>query len=183
MLKFLKKLFKLIPDKSDKRLIVKNITTESMESKKRENVQISKNETERIFFIARDFIGKMEDDSKGVIQKININKDKKFEELEFVNKPLIDDKKRGVSKVIFTLIFDLTGDEKLYNKFLTIQKNGLPISFIRFDKKGQCTLLGEHIGLSISDLSEQKAVFEGEEKDTFYKIEATYAKQLVGVDA
>jgi hypothetical protein len=120
-----------------------------------------------------------DEDKTGMIIEISHDPKYKFEEIKLRKKPKIETNPKGMSKVLQDLRLRFSNPGGIYNDLLALQKleKGISILHISPDKKAY--LYGEHKGLQIIDLTEDCVVLEGEEADTFFRVDYDLALSII----
>ena len=120
-----------------------------------------------------------EEDKTGLIVQIEHDTKYKFEEIQLIEKPEIETKKKGMSAVVQDLKLKFKNPGGIYNDLVNIKEKGKGISILHISPKGQVYLYGEHEGLQIVEISEDTLVLEGEEADTFFYVDYELAIKLI----
>ena len=137
------------------------------------------NKVHHLFFMKTENVIKTEEDKTGLIINIIHDEKYKFEEIALTEKPQIVTKQRGVSKVMQDLELTYKNPGAILNDLTFLKNDKKGISILHIDPYKKCSLYGEHKGLEIVELSENKIVLEGEEADTFFSVDYDLAVKII----
>lgn len=133
----------------------------------------------RVFFMKTENVFNTDEDKAGLIIEISHDKKYKFEEIKLRKKPKIETNPRGISKVIQDMKLRFSNPGGIYNDLAALQKDKKGISILHISPDKKAYLYGEHKGLQIIELTEDTLVLEGEEADTFFKVDYDLAMRII----
>jgi len=133
----------------------------------------------RIFFMKTENILNTDEDKTGLIIEIKHDEKYKFEEIQLIEKPEIETKKKGMSVVVQDLRLKFKNPGGIYNDLVNLKEKNKGISILHICPNNQAFLYGEHDGLQIIEVSEDTLVLEGEEADTFFHVDFNLANKII----
>ncbi len=133
----------------------------------------------RVFFMKTENIINTEEDKSGLIIDIKHDDKYKFEEIQLVEKPEIETKKKGMSKVVQDLKLKFKNPGGIYNDLVSLKKNEKGISILHLSPNNQAYLYGEHKGLQIIEITQDTLILEGQEADTFFNVDYNLALEHI----
>ncbi len=133
----------------------------------------------RVFFMKTENIIDTKEDKTGLIIDIEHDKKYKFEEIHLTEKPEIETKKRGMSKVVQDLKLKYNNPGSIYNDLVSLKKNEKGISILHLSPNNQAYLYGEHEGLKIIEITQDTLILEGQEADTFFNVDYNLALEHI----
>jgi len=133
----------------------------------------------RVFFMKTENILNTDEDKTGLIIEIEHDTKYKFEEIQLIEKPEIETKKKGMSTVVQDLKLRYKNPGGIYNDLVNLKEKDKGISILHISPNGQVYLYGEHEGLQIIEISEDTLILEGEEADTFFHVDYELALKLI----
>lgn len=122
-----------------------------------------------------------DEDKTGLIIDIQHDAKYKFEEIQLIEKPEIETKKKGMTKVVQDLKLEYKNPGGIYNDLLNLKDSKKGISILHINPKNNVYLYGEHKGLEIIEITEDTLVLEGEEADTFFYVDYNLAMKLIEI--
>ncbi len=135
--------------------------------------------THRVFFMKTENILNTDEDKTGLIINIEHDLKYKFEEIELTEKPEIETLKKGMSKVVQDLKLKFKNPGGIYNDLCAIKEKKKGISILHLSPNNQAYLYGEHEGLQIIEITDNTLILEGEEADTFFRVDFTLALKII----
>ena len=133
----------------------------------------------RIFFMKTGNVFNTEEDKTGMIINISHDTKYKFEEIKLAKKPKIEMNPRGISAVLQDLKLKYTNPGGIYNDLKALKDLKKGISILHISPDNNAYLYGEHKGLQIIELTEDTIFLEGEEADTFFKVDYKLATKII----
>ncbi len=133
---------------------------------------------DKLFIIETPKIIKKEDGKGGLIINIETLDSEKFAEISLTGEPEVVSVKKGVSKVVQDLKLPYDNSGVLLARLKQAMKNKISVSILHITPEEHCYLYGENIGLTITELTENLIMLEGEEADAFYEVEFETAKKI-----
>jgi hypothetical protein len=135
--------------------------------------------THRVFFMKTENILNTDEDKTGLIINIEHDLKYKFEEIELTEKPEIETLKKGMSKVVQDLKLKFKKPGGIYNDLCAIKEKKKGISILHLSPNNQAYLYGEHEGLQIIEITDNTLILEGEEADTFFRVDFNLALKII----
>jgi|GEM_PF-3462576 hypothetical protein len=135
--------------------------------------------THRVFFMKTENILNTDEDKTGLIINIEHDLKYKFEEIELTEKPEIETLKKGMSKVVQDLKLKFKNPGGIYNDLCAIKEKKKGISILHLSPNNQAYLYGEHEGLQIIEITDNTLILEGEEADTFFRVDFNLALKII----
>lgn len=134
---------------------------------------------DRLFFMKTENVLETEENKSGVIVAIKHDEKYKFEEIKLSELPVVIMKKRGISKVIQNLEIKYENPGAVFYDLSEIKKRKKGVSILHISHKNNSFLYGEHQGLEIMELTENKIILEGEEADVFFAVDFNLAQNII----
>lgn len=134
--------------------------------------------TDRLFFIETNRILDKTESRSGLITGLEIEKGSGFIEFNLSNAPHIVNKRRGTDLVLQDLELKFSNYADVHTKLKTISDRKSCLSILHIDSYNNAYLYGENEGLEITELSEDTVLLEGEEADTFFKVDSDLSEIL-----
>ncbi len=134
---------------------------------------------DRLYFVETSLIKHKEEDKTGVITNIELEDNNKFNEIHLTANPRIVNIKRGANKVIQDLELSYDNPGAIRHILQDIIDRKKTISILHIDTYNHAFLYGEHTGLTITELTNETIMLEGEEADIFYKVSDELAQKLI----
>ena len=120
-----------------------------------------------------------DEDKTGLIVDVSHDQKYKFEEIKLIKKPKVETNPKGMSAVLQDLKLNYTNPGGIYNDLAALQKLKKGISILHISPDNKAYLYGEHNGLQIIELTEEIIVLEGEEADTFFRVDIDLALKII----
>ncbi len=133
---------------------------------------------DKLYFVITRNITKKEDTEAGLIVDIELAEGVKFLPIALSKKPEITSRHKGLAKVEQELELHFSNPGVVFSQLSKAKEAGLKISILHTNEKGFSFLYGENIGLSIAEITKEFVNLNGEEADTFYKVDAQLAEKL-----
>ncbi len=133
---------------------------------------------DRLFFVETSKITDREYSKSGILEKLVLTEGSVFREIKLTTKPKIVNMQRGANKIIQDLQLDYNNGSAISGILEQIKVNNKTVTIIHLNPTKQAFIYGEHKGLTVMELTENKLMLEGEEADIFFKVSAEVVSEL-----
>ncbi len=133
---------------------------------------------DKFYFIKAENILNVEENKSGLITNLELDPKYKFYKIKLREKPSIITKTQGMTKVIqdLKIVYDNPG--AIFADLKAIKDKGKGLSILHIDPFEKSFLYGQHKGLEIIELTEEKIILEGEELDIFFEVDINLAHRI-----